>query len=321
MLPCGAGKTLVGITAMSTVKKSTLIFCTTGVVVQQWREQVRHFTQLGPDYIYMFTADVKHKPTKDVCVMITTYNMVAIEPTRRSAQAQDIMEFITKHEWLVGAWLDWIRILAGFRTSLADECIVMVAVGCKCISPQINPIQSNPIQSNPIQSNPIQFNSIQSNPIQSNPTQSNPIQPNPIQPNPIQPNPIQPNPIQPNPIQSNPIQSNPIQSNPIQSNPINQPTNTNRGLVILDEVQVAPADMFRRCMSITHSKCKLGLTATLVREDDKINDLFFLIGPKLYEANWLDLQQAGHIATVQCLEVWCEMTPEFYDSYLQANTK
>lgn len=77
------------------------------------------------------------------------------------------------------------------------------------------------------------------------------------------------------------------------------------GLVILDEVHVAPAKMFRRCVSTTHSRCKLGLTATLVREDELIDDLFFLIGPKLYEANWLDLQNAGYIATVQCFPSTC----------------
>ena len=49
--------------------------------------------------------------------------------------------------------------------------------------------------------------------------------------------------------------------------------------------------------------CKLGLTATLVREDDKIQDLNFLIGPKLYEANWMELQNLGFIARVQCAEV------------------
>lgn len=46
--------------------------------------------------------------------------------------------------------------------------------------------------------------------------------------------------------------------------------------------------------------CDLTLrTATLVREDDKIDDLNFLIGPKLYEANWMDLAAKGHIANVQ----------------------
>ena len=69
----------------------------------------------------------------------------------------------------------------------------------------------------------------------------------------------------------------------------------------------------RTCMSaqvigIVKAHCKLGLTATLVREDERISDLNFLIGPKLYEANWLDLTRAGHIANVQCAEVWCPMT-------------
>lgn len=59
-----------------------------------------------------------------------------------------------------------------------------------------------------------------------------------------------------------------------------------------------------------------GLTATLLREDDKIADLNFLIGPKLYEANWLELEANGYIARVQCAEVWCPMTPEFYREYL-----
>ena len=62
--------------------------------------------------------------------------------------------------------------------------------------------------------------------------------------------------------------------------------------------------------------CKLGLTATLVREDDKITDLNFLIGPKLYEANWLQLQKSNFLARVQCAEVWCPMAPEFFREYL-----
>jgi len=78
--------------------------------------------------------------------------------------------------------------------------------------------------------------------------------------------------------------------------------------------------MFRRVLTIVQSHCKLGLTATLLREDDKIADLNFLIGPKLYEANWLELQKRGFIARVQCAEVWCPMTPEFYREYLMCKT-
>lgn len=43
-----------------------------------------------------------------------------------------------------------------------------------------------------------------------------------------------------------------------------------------------------------------------MREDSKIDNLNYLIGPKLYEANWSDLASQGHLATVQCAEVWCK---------------
>lgn len=91
-------------------------------------------------------------------------------------------------------------------------------------------------------------------------------------------------------------------------------------LLCISEVHTIPAKMFRRVLTIVQSHCKLGLTATLLREDDKIADLNFLIGPKLYEANWLELQKRGFIARVQCAEVWCPMTPEFYREYLICRT-
>ena len=55
------------------------------------------------------------------------------------------------------------------------------------------------------------------------------------------------------------------------------------GIMVLDEVHAIPAKMFRRVLTQVQAHSKLGLTATLVREDDKIADLNFLIGPKLYE--------------------------------------
>jgi hypothetical protein len=67
-------------------------------------------------------------------------------------------------------------------------------------------------------------------------------------------------------------------------------------LSVLSEQSIGDReDVFRRVLDRTKTHCKLGLTATLVREDDKIDDLNFLIGPKLYEANWLDLQKSGRI--------------------------
>jgi DNA excision repair protein ERCC-3 len=92
------------------------------------------------------------------------------------------------------------------------------------------------------------------------------------------------------------------------------------GLLILDEVHQVPARTFRRVLSACPAHCKLGLTATMIREDDRIEDLNFLIGPKLYEANWLDLADCGHLARVQCTEVWTPMTAEFCAEYLKARS-
>ena len=88
------------------------------------------------------------------------------------------------------------------------------------------------------------------------------------------------------------------------------------GIMILDEVHVAPADMFQKVLQIVNAHTKLGLTATLVREDNRIKDLHFLVGPKLYEANWIDLTDMGFLAKVKCVEVWCPMTKEFYAEYV-----
>jgi DNA excision repair protein ERCC-3 len=91
------------------------------------------------------------------------------------------------------------------------------------------------------------------------------------------------------------------------------------GLLLMDEVHVVPAKMFRRVVGAVKAHCRLGLTATLVREDDLISDLNFLIGPKLYEANWMDLTTQGYLANVQCVEVWCPMTGPFMKEYLMAS--
>ena len=91
------------------------------------------------------------------------------------------------------------------------------------------------------------------------------------------------------------------------------------GLLLMDEVHVVPAKMFRRVISQVKAHCRLGLTATLVREDDLISDLNFLIGPKLYEANWMDLTAQGYLANVQCVEIWCPMTGPFMKEYLMAS--
>ncbi|ORZ40351.1 P-loop containing nucleoside triphosphate hydrolase protein [Catenaria anguillulae PL171] len=196
VLPCGAGKTLVGITAAATMRKSTLVLCTSAVSVAQWKQQFLMWTNLGergPNApIAEFTADNKKwwKDESEPGVLVTTYTMVG--GNKKAMATERMMDRIRKTEW---------------------------------------------------------------------------------------------------------------------------------GLLLLDEVHVAPAKMFRRVVTNFNSHTKLGLTATLVREDGLIDDLNYLIGPKLYEANWMDLSAQGHIARVQCAEVWCEMTPEFFRAYLAAEPR
>lgn len=76
----------------------------------------------------------------------------------------------------------------------------------------------------------------------------------------------------------------------------------NWGLIIYDEVHLLPAPVFRITSEI-QSKKRVGLTATLIREDGLEEDAFSLIGPKKYDAPWKDLEKQGWIATAFCHEV------------------
>lgn len=187
VLPCGAGKTLVGITAACTIRKSALVLCTSAVSVAQWKQQFLQFSNISERQICTFTRHTKEIFQGPAGIVISTYSMIA-KTGKRAHDAEKVMQWMRSREW---------------------------------------------------------------------------------------------------------------------------------GFLLLDEVHVVPAEMFRKCVNGFKVHAKLGLTATLVREDEKIGDLNFLVGPKLYEANWMDLAKDGHIATVQCAEVWCPMTPEFYREYLR----
>lgn len=77
---------------------------------------------------------------------------------------------------------------------------------------------------------------------------------------------------------------------------------SNWGLVIYDEVHMLPAPVFRAVAEL-QAKRRLGLTATLVREDGKEEDVFSLIGPKRVDVPWKTLEKDGFIATAHCLEI------------------
>jgi DNA excision repair protein ERCC-3 len=74
------------------------------------------------------------------------------------------------------------------------------------------------------------------------------------------------------------------------------------GLIIYDEVHLLPAPVFRMTADL-QARRRLGLTATLVREDGREGDVFSLIGPKRFDAPWKDIEQQGYIAPADCVEV------------------
>jgi DNA excision repair protein ERCC-3 len=79
------------------------------------------------------------------------------------------------------------------------------------------------------------------------------------------------------------------------------------GLVIYDEVHLLPAPIFRFTADL-QARRRLGLTATLVREDGREGDVFSLIGPKRFDAPWKDIESQGWIAPAECIEVRVTLT-------------
>ncbi|GAA0511335.1 putative DNA helicase [Saccharopolyspora subtropica] len=79
------------------------------------------------------------------------------------------------------------------------------------------------------------------------------------------------------------------------------------GLIVYDEVHLLPAPVFRMTADL-QSRRRLGLTATLVREDGREGDVFSLIGPKRYDAPWKDIESQGWIAPAECIEVRVTLT-------------
>ena len=165
VLPCGAGKTLIGIGAMAQAKTSTLILVTSIVAAHQWAHELVRFSSIDPDQIGEYSGEWKSiRP-----VTIATYQVM----TRRRAGSFPHLALFSREDW---------------------------------------------------------------------------------------------------------------------------------GLVIYDEVHLLPAPVFRMTAEI-QSKRRLGLTATLVREDGCEDDVFSLIGPKRYDAPWLELEDKGWIAHAWCREV------------------
>jgi DNA excision repair protein ERCC-3 len=90
------------------------------------------------------------------------------------------------------------------------------------------------------------------------------------------------------------------------------------GLIVYDEVHLLPAPIFRMTANL-QARRRLGLTATLVREDGREGDVFSLIGPKRYDAPWKDIEAQGWIAPADCVEVRVSMTSSERMAYATAD--
>lgn len=185
VLPCGAGKTIVGLTALARLGMKTLILCTNITALRQWRDEIIARTTLTADDVGEYSGE-----TKDVLpVTLTTYQML----TWRRSKEDDFVHFglFDQEDW---------------------------------------------------------------------------------------------------------------------------------GLVIYDEVHLLPAPVFRTVAHI-QARRRLGLTATLVREDGHEGDVFALIGPKRFDMPWKDLEHQGWIASAQCTEVRIDLPDDLRLEYATAGDR
>jgi len=185
VLPCGAGKTVVGLAVMNLVGTKTLILTTNTVAVRQWREELLDKTTLRPEDVAEYTGDGKQVAP----VTISTYQML----TWRRSKTGEFEHFalFSKENW---------------------------------------------------------------------------------------------------------------------------------GLVVYDEVHLLPAPIFRVTAEL-QARRRLGLTATLVREDGKEDEVFCLIGPKRYDVPWKVLEEKGFIAEARCVEVRVPLDPNWKSQYAFADAR
>lgn len=185
VLPCGSGKTIVGLAAMAMVGRTTLILTTSLTSVKQWRREIRDKTSLSPEDIAEYTGE--HKNTGPVT--LSTYQTLTWRPDRHS-------DFPHLQLFQARSW----------------------------------------------------------------------------------------------------------------------------GLIIYDEVHLLPAPVFRAAADL-QARRRLGLTATLVREDKREGDVFALIGPKCFDVPWRELEHRNWIAGASCVEERIPMTQERRMEYALADNR
>ncbi len=185
VLPCGAGKTVVGMGVMERCRTKTLVLTTHTIAVRQWRDELLDKTTLGPDEVGEYTGEAKDVRS----VTIATYQILTYRRSRTDAFVH--FDLFRRNDW---------------------------------------------------------------------------------------------------------------------------------GLIVYDEVHLLPAPVFRITAEIQATR-RLGLTATLVREDGKEADVFTLIGPKRFDVPWKVLEAQGWIATAHCLEVRVPLPDHLRMEYALADAR
>ena len=98
VLPCGAGKSLVGVAAAARIRKSCLVLATNAVSVDQWCYQFKLWSTLKDESLSRFTSDSKEHFKSAAGVVVTTFNMIAFGG-KRSAESNRIIQEIRNREW------------------------------------------------------------------------------------------------------------------------------------------------------------------------------------------------------------------------------
>jgi len=199
VLPCGAGKTIVGLVTMADIQRATLILSPNTIAVRQWIQEILDKTDIPPEMIGEYTGDRKEiRP-----ITVSTYQILTYRRPTRKEQAD-----------------------GDGREEAAEEDFPHFSLF----------------------------------------------------------------------------------------------TSYDWGLIIYDEVHLLPAPVFRITAEI-QARRRLGLTATLVREDGREADVFSLIGPKKYDVPWRELERQGWIATAECHEIRVGMTEDEQLNYAVADER
>ncbi|HXX78168.1 MAG TPA: DNA repair helicase XPB, partial [Ktedonobacteraceae bacterium] len=198
VLPCGAGKTIVGLATMADIQRATLILTPNTIAVRQWIQEIIDKTDVPPEMIGEYTGD-----RKEICpITVSTYQILTYRRPNPKGQAHKTIDEATEDDF------PHFSLFTGFDW----------------------------------------------------------------------------------------------------------------GLIIYDEVHLLPAPVFRITAEI-QARRRLGLTATLVREDGREADVFSLIGPKKYDVPWRELERQGWIATAECHEIRTGMTEDEQLNYAIADER